>query len=52
VTGRRGRRRKQLLDSLKETRKQWSLEDKTVDRTVWKTRFGGAHGNLLRQTTE
>jgi hypothetical protein len=26
VTGRRGRRRKQLLDKLKETRKYWKLK--------------------------
>jgi len=26
VTGRRGRRRKQLLDSLKETREYWKLK--------------------------
>jgi hypothetical protein len=32
VSGRRGRRRKQLLDDLKERRKYWKLKEEALDR--------------------
>jgi hypothetical protein len=35
VTGRRGRRRKQQLDNLKEKRGYWKLKEEALDRTVW-----------------
>jgi hypothetical protein len=50
MTGRRGRRRKQLLDDLKEKRKYWKLKEEALDRTVWRTRFGSGYGPVLRQT--
>jgi hypothetical protein len=34
MTGRRGRRRKQLLDDLKEKRRYWKLKEETLDRTL------------------
>jgi hypothetical protein len=34
VTGRRGRRRKQLLDDLKETRGKWQLKKEELDLTL------------------
>jgi hypothetical protein len=34
VTGRQGRRRKQLLDDLKKTRVHWKLKEETLDRTL------------------
>ena len=34
-TGKRGRRCKQLLDGLKETRGYWKLKQEVLDRTVW-----------------
>jgi hypothetical protein len=34
VTGRRGRRRMQLLDDLKEKRGQWKLKEEALDRTL------------------
>jgi hypothetical protein len=40
VTGRRGRRHKQLLDECKEKREYWKLKYEAVDRTVWRTGFG------------
>jgi hypothetical protein len=52
MTGRRGRRRKQLLDDLKEKRIYWKLKEEAVDRTLWRTRFGRGYGPVLRQTTE
>jgi len=36
VMGRRGRRRKQLLDDLKETGGHWNLKE---NGTIWRTRF-------------
>jgi hypothetical protein len=40
VTGRRQRRRKQLLYYLKEKRGYWKLEEEALDRTVCRTRLG------------
>jgi len=40
VTGRRGRRLKQILVDLKETRGYWKLKEDVVDRILWITRFG------------
>jgi hypothetical protein len=52
VMGRRGRRRKQLLDDVKETRGYWKFEKEALDRTVWRTCFGSGYGPVVRQTTE
>jgi hypothetical protein len=38
-TRRRGRRRMQLLDDLKETRRYWTLKEEAQDRTLWRTQF-------------
>jgi hypothetical protein len=52
ITGRRGRRRKQLLDDLKEKRRYWKLKGEALDRTLWRTRFGRVYGPVVRRTTE
>ena len=52
VTGRRGRRGKQLPDGLKENRGYWKLKVEVPDRNVWKTRFGRGCGPVVRQTKE
>jgi hypothetical protein len=52
MTGRRGRRRKQLLDDLKEKKRYWKLQEEALDRTLWRTRFGRGYGPVGRQTTE
>jgi hypothetical protein len=52
MTGRRGRRRKQLLDDLKEKRRCWKLREEALDRTLWRTRFGRGYGPVVRQTAE
>jgi hypothetical protein len=52
MTGRRGRRRKQLLDDLKEKRGYWKLKEEALERTVWRTRFGRGYGPVVRQTAE
>jgi hypothetical protein len=40
VTGRRERRRQQLLDDLKKTREYWKLKEEVLDRILRGTRFG------------
>jgi hypothetical protein len=52
MTGRRGRRRKQLLDVLKERRRYWKLKEEALDRNVRRTRLGRGYGPVVRQTTE
>jgi len=51
VTGRRGRRCKQLLDDLKETREYRKLEEEELDRILWRVRFGRGYGPVVEQTT-
>jgi hypothetical protein len=52
VTERRGRRRKQLLDDLKEKIRYWKLKEEALGRTQWRPRFGRGYGPVVRQTTE
>jgi hypothetical protein len=52
VIGRRGRRRRKLLDSLKERRGYSNLKEETLDRTMWRARFGRGFGPVVRQTTK
>jgi hypothetical protein len=52
MTRRRGRRRKQLLDDLKEKRIYWKLKEDALDCTLWRARFGRGYGPVVRQTTE
>jgi hypothetical protein len=40
VTGRRGRRRNQLLDYLEDKRGYCKLKNEALDRTRWRTGFG------------
>jgi len=50
VTGRQGRRRKKLLDDLKERRGYSHLKEETLDRTMWRARFGRSFGPVVRET--
>jgi hypothetical protein len=50
MTGRQGRRLRQLLDDLKEKRRYWKLEKEALDRTLWRTRFGRGYEPVVRQT--
>jgi hypothetical protein len=52
VTGRRERRRRKLLDDLKERRGYTHLKEEALVRTMWKARFGRGFGPVVRQTTE
>jgi hypothetical protein len=51
MTGRQGRRRKQLLDDLKEKRRYWKLKEEATDHTLWRIRFGRGYGPVVRQST-
>ena len=52
VARRRGRRRKKLLDDLKDRRGYSHLKEEALDRTMWRNRFGGGFGPVVRQNTE
>ena len=52
VTSRRGRRRKKLLDDLKDRRGYSHLKEEALDRTMWRNRFRGGFGPVVRQNTE
>jgi hypothetical protein len=46
-----GRRCKQPLDDLKETRRYQKLKEEALDRTLWRNGFGRGNGPGVRQTT-
>jgi len=50
VTGRQGRIRRKLLDDLKERRGYSRLKEETLDRSMWRGRFGRGFGPVVRQT--
>ena len=52
VARRRGRRRKKLLYDLKDRRGDSHLNEEALDRTMWRNRFGGGFGPVVRQNTE
>jgi hypothetical protein len=52
VTGRQGRRRRKLLDDLKERRGYSLLKEKALDRTMWRAGLGRGFGPVVRQTAE
>ena len=52
VTRRRGRRRRKLLDYLKEKRGYWHLKEEALDRTMWRAGFGTGFGPGVRQTAK
>jgi hypothetical protein len=52
VTGRQGRRRRKLLDDLKERRGYSHLKEEALDRTMWRARFGRGLRPVVRQSTE
>jgi hypothetical protein len=49
-TWRRGRRRRKLLDDLKERRGYSYLKEEALDGAMWRTRFGRDFGPVVRQT--
>jgi len=52
VAGRRGRRRRKLLDDLKERREYAHLMEEALDRTMWRACFGRGFGPVVRQTAK
>jgi hypothetical protein len=52
VTGRRGRKRRKPVDDLKERRGYSYLKEETLDRTMWRARFGRGFGPVVRQTNK
>ena len=52
VTERQGRRRRKLLDDLKERKGYSHLKEEALDRTMWRARFGRGFGPVVRQTTK
>ena len=52
MNGRQGRRRKLLLDDLKEKRGYCKLKEEALDRNLCRTRFGRGCGPVVRQTME
>jgi hypothetical protein len=52
VTRRQGRRRRKLLDDLKEGRGYSYLKGEALDCTMWRARFGRGFGPVVRQTAK
>jgi hypothetical protein len=52
VTGRRERRRRKLVDDLKEGRRYSNLKEEPLDRSMWRARFGRGFGPVVRQTAK
>ena len=52
MTGKQGRRRRKLLDDLKERRGCSHLKEEALDRIMWRARFGKVFRPALRQTTK
>ena len=46
MTGRQGRRRKQLLDDFKERRQYCELKEATIESTVWGNGFGRSYATV------
>jgi hypothetical protein len=52
VTGRRERRRRKLVDDPMEGKEYSHLKEEALDRTMWRARFGGGFGPVVRQTAK
>jgi len=52
VTGRQRKRRRKLLDDLKERRGYSHLKEGALDCTMWRAGFGRGFGPVVRQTNE
>ena len=50
VTSRQGRKRKKLLDGLKDRRGYCHLKEEALDRNMWRDRFGRGFEPVVRQT--
>ena len=52
MTRRRGKRGKKLLDDLKDRRGYSHLKEEALDRAMWRNRFRGGFGPVVRQNNE
>jgi hypothetical protein len=52
VTGRQGRRRRKLLDDVKERKGYFHLKKEALDRSMWRVRLRRILGPVVRQTTK
>jgi hypothetical protein len=52
VTGKQGRRRRELLDDLKERKGYSHLKEEALDCCMWRARFGRGFGPVVRQATK
>ena len=52
MTRRQRRRRRKLLDDLKERRGYSHLKEEALDHTMWRAHFGRGIGPVVRQTTK
>jgi hypothetical protein len=52
VIGKQGRKRRKLLDDLKERRGYSHLKEEALDRCIWRARFGRGFGPVVRQTAK
>jgi hypothetical protein len=52
VTGRRGSRRRKLLNDLTERRGYSHLREEALDRTMWTAPYGRGFGLVVRQTAK
>jgi hypothetical protein len=52
LTRRRRRRSKKVLDDLKDSTGYSHLKEETVDRTMWRNRFRGDFGPVIKQNIE
>ena len=52
MTERQGRRRRKLLDDVREGRGYFHLKEEALDRPMWIARFGRGFGPVVRQTTK
>ena len=52
MSRRRGRRRKKLLDGLKDRRGYSHLKEEALNRTMWRNRFGVGFEPVVRRNTE
>jgi hypothetical protein len=50
MTGRQGRRRRNLLDDLMERKGYFHLKEEALDHTMLRARFGRGFGSVVRQT--
>ena len=52
MTGRQGRRRRKLLDDLKERRGYSHWKEEALDRTTWRAHFVRCFGPVVRLITK